>query len=84
MFQQIGGFLSAIASSSTFGLIPLFTVPLLAQGVPFNCVAFYRYLVASLFAGVFLLLQRQSFKVSVIDFLSWLFLDFFQFVVLFF
>lgn len=84
MFQQISGFLSAIASSSTFGLIPLFTVPLLAQGVPFNCVAFYRYLAASLFAGVFLLLQRQSFKVSVVDFLKLAVLGFFSVCCAFF
>ena len=46
--MRFKGFLAALATSSTFGLIPLFTLPLMAQGMRFPAILFYRFAIASL------------------------------------
>lgn len=58
------GFLYGIASSATFGLIPLFTLPLMAKGMVFDSILFYRFLVASLAIGVFLILRKETFLIT--------------------
>lgn len=58
------GFLAALATSSTFGLIPLFTLPLMAAGMHFPSILFYRFFIAALMLGGALLLMRQSLRVS--------------------
>lgn len=58
------GFLAALATSSTFGLIPLFTLPLMAAGMHFPSILFYRFFIAALMLGGVLLLMRKSLRVS--------------------
>ena len=58
------GFLAALATSSTFGLIPLFTLPLMAAGMHFPSILFYRFTIAALMLGGILLLKRQSLRVT--------------------
>lgn len=58
------GFLYGIASSATFGLIPLFTLPLMAKGMVFDSILFYRFLVAALAIGVFLILRKETFLIT--------------------
>ncbi len=42
------GFLLALISSAAFGLIPLFSLPLLHDGMSAECVLFYRFLFGAL------------------------------------
>ena len=42
------GFLLALVSSAAFGLIPLFSLPLLHDGMSAECVLFYRFLFGAL------------------------------------
>ena len=42
------GFLLALISSAAFGLIPLFSLPLLRDGMSAECVLFYRFLFGAL------------------------------------
>ena len=54
------GFFLGLFSSATFGLIPLFTLPLIHDGVSPASVLFYRFLIASLTLGGVLVLRRAS------------------------
>lgn len=56
--------MAALATSSTFGLIPLFTLPLMAAGMHFPSILFYRFTIAALMLGGILLLKRQSLRVT--------------------
>ena len=61
------GFFLGLISSATFGLIPLFTLPLIHDGVSPASVLFYRFLIASLTLGGVLVLRRERFHASAID-----------------
>ena len=43
---------------------PLFAVPLMKEGASIESILFFRYIIAVLLLGAFLLLRKQSFKVS--------------------
>ena len=44
--NNLKGFAYGIATSVTFGLIPLFTLPLMEKGMRFDSILFYRFLFA--------------------------------------
>ena len=62
--QRLSGVVYAILSSATFGLIPLFTVPLLARGVDSSTILCYRFLLASVVVAVVMLLTKRSFRLQ--------------------
>lgn len=53
------GFLLALVSSAAFGLIPLFSLPLLHNGMSAECVLFYRFLFGALSLLPLPLLRRE-------------------------
>ena len=57
------GLVTGILSSSTFGLIPLFTLPLMAQGMTFDSILFYRFLTAGVAIGLLLPIRGESFVI---------------------
>ena len=78
--KSVSGFLYGLASSASFGLIPLFTVPLLASGMGFMSVLTYRFVFATLFLAMMLMLRKQSFTVKKKDLLSLLLLSVFYII----
>lgn len=62
--NAIIGYPAGIITGITYGLNPLFGVPLMRDGASVNTILFFRYAFAILFLGFFLLLSRQSFKIS--------------------
>ena len=62
--NNIKGFLSGLLSSASFGLIPLFAVPVMRQGMGFDSVLFYRFFFACIALGCFLLVTRQTFRIT--------------------
>jgi Predicted permease, DMT superfamily len=58
------GYVAGIISGITYGLNPLFGVPVVNQGVSVSSLLLYRYSIAILFLALFMLLRRQSFRVS--------------------
>ncbi|GAD07497.1 hypothetical protein HQ45_05445 [Porphyromonas crevioricanis] len=58
------GWLIGILSSASFGLIPLFSLPILKLGVPHETVVFYRFLFASLMLGAIHLANGGSFRIN--------------------
>lgn len=62
MNQKWLGWFWGILSGASFGLIPLFTLPLLAAGVGDDSILFYRFAVGALAAGLMLAVRRKPLK----------------------
>lgn len=58
------GYPAGIITGVTYGLNPLFAVPLMRNGASVESILFFRYGIAVLILGAILLLDRQSFKVT--------------------
>ena len=58
------GYPAGIITGITYGLNPLFAVPLMKHGAATESILFFRYLFAVLILALFLLVRRQSFRVS--------------------
>ncbi|MEG1611174.1 MAG: DMT family transporter [Alistipes sp.] len=66
--RNFKGILFAILSSATFGLIPLFSLPLLHAGITSPVIIFYRLGLAALFMGLIARISHRSFRISRADF----------------
>ncbi len=63
--KGIKGVFYAILSSGTFGLIPLFTIPLVEElGVNEANVLFYRFFISSLLMGGVCLLRKNNLRIG--------------------
>lgn len=58
------GYPAGIITGITYGLNPLFDMPLMQQGASVESILFFRYGIAVLLLGAFLGLGRQSFKIN--------------------
>ena len=58
------GYPAGIVSGITYGLNPLFAMPLMRDGASVESVLFFRYGFAVLILGAILLADRQSFRVN--------------------
>lgn len=72
------GVLYALISSTTFGLVPFFSIALLGSGMSAATVLFYRMSVAALLIGLVAAAQRKSFVITAREFviivgLGWLY-----------
>lgn len=63
-WSRITGVAYAVISSTTFGLIPLFTLSLLALDVGSPTILCYRFMLAALAMAVVMLFTRRSFRLS--------------------
>ena len=62
--NAIVGYPAGIITGIAYGLNPLFAMPLMQNGAAIESILFFRYLLAVLLLGLFILLKRESFKVS--------------------
>lgn len=62
--NAIIGYPSGIITGITYGLNPLFAMPLIHKGIAVESILFFRYFFAVLMLGLFLILTKQSFKLS--------------------
>lgn len=58
------GYSAGIITGITYGLNPLFGMPLMQNGATIESILFFRYGFAVLLLGAFILLSKQSFKIS--------------------
>lgn len=65
--EAVMGFFLGLFSSATFGLIPLFTLPLLHAGVTAETALFYRFLIATLTLGGLLAARGERFRTRGVD-----------------
>lgn len=62
--NAIIGYPAGVITGITYGLNPLFAVPLMKDGASIESILFFRYAIAVLLLGAFLLLRRHSFRVT--------------------
>lgn len=58
------GYPAGIITGITYGLNPLFAMPLMNKGAAIESILFFRYSFAVIILGLFLILGRQKFAVS--------------------
>ena len=75
--SRFKGIFFGMATSVTFGLIPLFTLPLIGKGMEYDSILFYRFLFASLALGTVMLIKKESFRIEMKDIPVFLLLAFF-------
>lgn len=64
------GLTFGLISGVSFGLIPLFSLPLLHGGMPYISVLFYRFIFAATALGLVILARKGSLKISLAEFLA--------------
>lgn len=62
--NAIIGYPAGIITGITYGLNPLFAVPLMKNGAATESILFFRYFFAVLLLGLFMILRKQSFRIS--------------------
>ena len=62
--NAIIGYPAGIITGITYGLNPLFAIPLMREGAAIESILFFRYFFAVVLLGMFLLLSRESFKIT--------------------
>lgn len=58
------GFIYGSISAATYGLIPLFTLPVMAKGIHFDSILCFRFLIASLALSGLMFIRKESFWVN--------------------
>ncbi len=58
------GYIAGIVTGVTYGLNPLFAMPLMNAGAPVENILFFRYGLSVLILGCWLLAKHESFRVS--------------------
>ncbi len=58
------GYLAGIVSGITYGMNPLFGVPVIKEGLDVNSLLFYRYGVATLLMLVYMLVAKRQIRIS--------------------
>ncbi len=69
MNSYFKGVFYGVVTSATFGLIPLFSIPLLDNGLSIDSILFYRFLIASIVLGLMMGIKKESFKIAKADIL---------------
>ncbi len=60
--QRTQGYIAALLSANTFGLIPLFTVPLMREGMGTDSILVYRFAIAAVVVAVIMRYKGISFR----------------------
>lgn len=62
--NAIIGYPAGIITGITYGLNPLFAVPLMRNGASIESILFFRYGFAVVILGLFLMFTKHSFKIT--------------------
>jgi drug/metabolite transporter (DMT)-like permease len=68
--QKFKGYLCGCISSAAYGLIPLFAIPIMRKGMDIDSILSCRFVCASLFMCMMLLIRKVSLKVSMKELLT--------------
>ena len=64
MMYRLKGLIYGVISSATFGLIPLFALPAIRNGIGVDSVMFYRFGISALVLGLWLVIRRYDLRIS--------------------
>lgn len=62
--DKVRGYLCGIVSGATYGMIPLFSLPVLREGLDFDSLLFYRYMLAALVMAAIQIVRGRSLALS--------------------
>ena len=62
--MKLKGYAYGLISSISYGLIPLFILPIKQANFPIDTTLFYRFVCSALIVGVYLLIKKKSFKIE--------------------
>lgn len=62
--MKVKGYFWGCLSSSTYGLIPLFAIPILGKGMLYDSLLFYRFTCTSLLIAIMMLFEKESFAIT--------------------
>lgn len=62
--NAIIGYPAGIITGVSYGLNPLFALPLIKEGASIESILFFRYIISVLLLGAFLFLNKQSFRIN--------------------
>ncbi|MEG1484825.1 MAG: DMT family transporter [Bacteroidales bacterium] len=62
--SKFKGYLYGSIAAATYGLVPLFSLPIMAKDVPFDTILCYRFFIASIVIAGVMLYKKISFKVT--------------------
>lgn len=62
--NTVWGYIAGIATGVTYGLNPLFAVPLMKNGAEVDSILFFRYILSVIILGGWMLIRRESFRIS--------------------
>lgn len=62
--SKMSGYIYGCVSAATFGLIPLFSLPVMAKGVSSDSVLCYRFCIAAIALAVLMKLKGEVFRVT--------------------
>ena len=65
--DKLKGYIYGMVSGATYGMIPLFSVPVLNEGMGFDSLLFYRYMMAAAVMAGIQLMRRRSLAISIKD-----------------
>lgn len=63
--KSVKGIIFALASAGTFGLIPLFSLPLMHEGMNELSILFYRFLFSTIIIATVCIVRKENLKISV-------------------
>ena len=64
MKDVVKGYLAAIVSAVTFGMIPLFMIPIKQQNFSVDAALFYRFISTSILIVAYLIYRKESLRVT--------------------
>lgn len=62
--MKVKGYFWGCLSSSTYGMIPLFAIPILGKGMLYDSLLFYRFTCTSLLIAMVMLFKKESFAIT--------------------
>lgn len=62
--KSFKGIALALISSGTFGLIPLFSIPLLMEGMNESSILLYRFLISAVIMGIICVAKRENLRIN--------------------
>ena len=65
--NKTNGFILGAIAAASYGMNPLFTLPLYSAGMSVDTVLFYRYSLAVIVLGIMMKFQKQSFAIKRVD-----------------
>ena len=67
--MKLKGYLFGIISAVSYGLIPIFILPIKQMNFPIDTTLFYRFFLSAFMVSIILLVKKESFKINKIEML---------------